>query len=75
MYILFHVFEFPKAGRRNASAIWFKRTELHYTTFTNFSIAYLGMCRVYTDVDGINSYTMGCPPVGGDNPPCLSTCT
>ena len=25
----------------------------HYTTFTNFSMKYLMMCKVYTDVGGI----------------------
>ena len=31
-----------------------------YTAFTNFSMEYLVMCKVYTDVHvgGINSYTM-----------------
>ena len=30
---------------------------------TNFSTAYLVTCKVYTNVGGRNSYTMGCPPV------------
>ena len=29
-----------------------------YTTFTNFSMKYHLMCKVYTNVGGINSYTM-----------------
>ena len=29
-----------------------------YTTFTNFSMRYLVMCKVYTDVGDINSYNM-----------------
>ena len=34
-----------------------------YTTFTNFSMKYHLMCKVYTDVGGKNGYTMGCPSV------------
>ena len=30
--------------------------------YTNFSTKYLMMCKVFTDVGGKNSYTMGCPP-------------
>ena len=30
----------------------------HWITLTNFSTKYLVMCKVYTDVGGIKSYTM-----------------
>ena len=36
---------------------------LHYTTFTNFSMKYLMMCKVYTDVGGIKQLYHVCPPV------------
>ena len=29
-----------------------------YTTFSNFSMKYIVMCNVYTDVGGIKMYTM-----------------
>ena len=34
-----------------------------YTTFTNFSMRYLVMCRVYTDVGGIHFLYHVCLPV------------
>ena len=34
-----------------------------YTTFTNFSMKYLVMCKVYTDVGGIKKLYHVCPPV------------
>ena len=36
---------------------------LHYTTLTNFSMKYLIMCKVYTDVGGIKLVYHVCPPV------------
>ena len=35
------------------SAVWHAITRKHYTTFTNFSMKYLVMYKVYTDVGGI----------------------
>ena len=40
----------------------FKRSWI-YTTFTNFSMRYLMMCKVYTDVGGIKQLYHICPPV------------
>ena len=36
---------------------------LLYTTFTSFSMKYLTMCKVYTDVGGIKQLYHVCPPV------------
>ena len=44
-----------------------------YTTFTNLSAKYLVMYKVNTDGGISNSYTMGCPPVRGDNPRALAS--
>ena len=40
--------------------------DYHYP-LTNFSTKYLVMCKIYSNVDGIKSYTIACPPVCGDN--------
>ena len=34
-----------------------------YTTFTNFSIIYLVICKVYSDVGGMKSLNHVCPHV------------
>ena len=34
-----------------------------YTTFTNFSVKYLVMCKVNTDIGGIKQLYHVCPPV------------
>ena len=34
-----------------------------YTTFTNFSMNFLVMCNVYTDIGGIEYLYHVCPPV------------
>ena len=36
---------------------------LTYTTLTNLNTKYLVMCKVYTDVGGINYLYLVCPPV------------
>ena len=54
---VFNAFCNVKAIRKNTqSAV--------YTTLPNYSMKYLVMCKVYTDLGGIsNTHTMGCPPV------------
>ena len=42
--------------------IWFDN--VIYTTLTNFSMKYLVMCKVYTDVGGMKYLYHVCPPVG-----------
>ena len=37
--------------------------KIDYTTFTNFSMKYLVMCKVYTDIRGIKQLYHVCPPV------------
>ena len=46
---------------RNLHSIWV--LWVHYTTFTNFNMKYLVMCKVYTDVCGIKQLYHVCPPV------------
>ena len=36
---------------------------LSYTTLTNFSMNYLMVCKVYTDIGGIKQLYHVCPPV------------
>ena len=40
------------------SALSLQVSTRHYTTLTDFSMKYLVICKVYTDVGGINSYTI-----------------
>ena len=39
------------------------RLKIIYTTFTNFSMKYLVLCKVYTHVDGIKLLYHVCPPI------------
>ena len=51
--------------RERSSRVYisYQTKNMVYTTFTNFSMKYLVMCKVYTDVGGIKELYHVCPPV------------
>ena len=61
----------PAGWSRNSSLSWMEpaafdycfRKNCLYTTFTNLSMKYLLMCKIYTDVGGIKQLYHVCPPV------------
>ena len=48
----------PNSTKRFIHKWIFSEIKVNYTTFTNFSMKYFVMYNAYTDVSGINSYTM-----------------